>query len=399
MQVRYSIAVALGVAVIALPAPADEETDRAIASIKAVAREGKGNDDASPAWKTLVSKGGSALMPTLEAFDDSNPTASNWLRAAVDAMIESEKAAGRSLPAEKLEAFATNTKLAASGRVVAYELLSVQDPSAKARLLPTFLNDKSPDLRREAIEYTLEKLETAKPPSLKAELEKLFTFARDKDQVDSIAKKLEMLGSKVSVTEHFAFLTHFSLIGPFDSTGGKGFMTSYPPEKAKAQDSLALYTGKGDAKLSWKATETTDKYGTFDINKLLEKHKEAVAYAHAVLVAEKETPCEIRVASPNAIQIFLNGKKLFEREEYHHGSALDANIGKGILNKGENVIVLKVCQNNQSEPWAQSWQFQLRVCDATGGPLDGVMQKLPGNDKLTKLGTIVETSDTKEEKK
>jgi hypothetical protein len=36
------------------------------------------------------------------------------------------------------------------------------------------------------------------------------------------------------------------------------------------------------------------------------------------------------------------------------------------LRAGKNVILLKVCQNEQSEDWAQTWQFQFRVCDATG---------------------------------
>jgi hypothetical protein len=174
-------------------------------------------------------------------------------------------------------------------------------------------------------------------------------------------------------------------------------LTPYPPETAN--DISGTYKGKDDAKLTWKMCETTDKFGTFDINKLLEKHKDAVAYALAIIVTEKDTPCDIRVTCPTATQIFLNGKNLFGREEYHHGSPFDANIGKGILKKGENVIVLKVCQNNQTEPWAQVWQFQLRVCDATGGPLAGISQRLPNSGKQIKLGYIPEGAETKEEKK
>jgi hypothetical protein len=397
MRVRYYLVVAIGVAILALPAPAEDDTARALAAIKAVTREGKGNDDAGPAWKTVVSKGGAALMPTLEAFDDSNLTAANWLRTAIDAIVDGEKTAGRKLPADKLEAFATNPKFAAIGRLVAYELLAAQDSTAKARLLPGFINDKSPDLRHEAIEHELEKLEKAAKPTLKADLEKLFTYTRDKDQIETIAKKLTELGSKVSVTEHFAFVTHVALIGPFDSTAGKGLSTQYPPEIS--MDFSATHKGKEDAKLTWKMVETTDKYGTFDINKLLDKHKDAVAYALVIIAAEKQTPCDIRVACPTSIQIFLNGKKLFERDEYHHGSPLDANIGRGILKKGDNAIVLKVCQNNQTEPWAQDWQFQLRVCDATGGPLVGVMQRLPNSRNKIKLGYIPEGKETTEEKK
>ena len=52
------------------------DTAPLIARIKAVGREGKGNDSASPAWKSLVSQGAPALFPTLTAIDDANPIAS-----------------------------------------------------------------------------------------------------------------------------------------------------------------------------------------------------------------------------------------------------------------------------------------------------------------------------------
>jgi hypothetical protein len=112
-------------------------------------------------------------------------------------------------------------------------------------------------------------------------------------------------------------------------------------------------------------------------------------------------PCDIRVSSWTSVKIFLNQKELFGRDEYHHGAAFDANIGKGTLKKGENVIVLKVCQNNQTEEWAQSWQFQIRVCDDTGGPLPGVMQVLNegGTTKKIKLGFNPNPTEDTEEKK
>lgn len=392
-------ALALGAALAAVPARAsDEDTARALKALKAVSKEGKGNEDAGPAWKTLVSKGGPALLPTLEAFDDTNATATNWLRAAVDAIAEGETAAGRKLPADKLEAFVKDTKNAATGRHAAYELLVAQDETAKARLLPRFLNDKSPDLRRDAIARELELAEKAAKPTLKADLEKLFTYTRDKDQVDLLAKKVADAGGKVSVTEHFGFVTHAALVGPFDSTGGKGFAMSYPPENAK--DATGKFPGKGGEEVKWVHADTRDKYGTFDLNKLLGKHKDAVAYAQAVIVADAETPCEVRVTSITAVQIFLNGKRLFAREEYHHGAPFDAHVGKGTLQKGENLLLLKVCQNNQTEQWAQNWQFQMRVCDATGGPLP-LKQKVTtdGKEQTIKLGFIANPVEEKEEKK
>src|SRR5438552_19184050 len=104
----------LAAALAAVPAAADDDTDRALTTLKAVTREGKSNDAAGPAWKTLVSKGVAALFPTLVAVDDANPTAANWLRTAAGAIAEAETQAGRKLPAADLEAFATNSKYAPS---------------------------------------------------------------------------------------------------------------------------------------------------------------------------------------------------------------------------------------------------------------------------------------------
>src|SRR5439155_13883096 len=109
-----------------------------IATLKAVSREGTGNEAAAMAWKKLVGQGLVALMPTLEAIDDANPTTANWLRTAVGAIAENEVRDGGKLPLAELEAFAKNTKFAPSARRIAYELLLKQDPAAKERLLPGF---------------------------------------------------------------------------------------------------------------------------------------------------------------------------------------------------------------------------------------------------------------------
>jgi hypothetical protein len=398
MQLRYWFAV-VGAALLASPSfAADDEVTKAISTINTVGKEGKGNPDAGPAWKALVGKGLPALFPTLEAIDDANARAANWLLLASAAIADTEKTAGRKLPADKLEAFATNAKYAPSARRFAYELLVAQDPAAKARLLPGFLNDRSAELRRDAIANELEIVERLARPTIKADLEKLFAASRDQDQVELLAKKLKANGGKPDITEHFGFVTHLSLVGPFDAPESKGFTTAYEPDAAK--DAAGNYKGKGDAQVKWAAFNTSDKHGTFDLNKLVGKHKNAVAYALAVVVAEKDMPCEVRVTSPTSVKIFLNQKELFGRDEYHHGDTFDAHTGRGSLKKGENVIVLKVCQNDQQESWAQAWQFQLRVCDETGGALP-LQQKavIDGQTKLVKLGYNPNPTEPKEEKK
>jgi hypothetical protein len=228
--------------------------------------------------------------------------------------------------------------------------------------------------------------------------------SRVTDRIDLLAKKVQEHGTQVSVSEHFGFVTHAALVGPFDNTAGKAFTTTYPPESTTS--ATGTFKGKGDAKLGWVAASTTDKYGKFDLNTLipkpadLERHTDAAAYALAIIVVEKETPCEVRVSCITSFQLFLNGTKLCERDEYHHGAPFDANVGRGTLKKGENVLVLKVLQNNQKDSYAKVWFFQMRVCDDTGGPLP-LKQKITvqGKDTLIPLGFIPSEPTKKEEKK
>jgi hypothetical protein len=56
-----------------------------------------------------------------------------------------------------------------------------------------------------------------------------------------------------------------------------------------------------------------------------------------------------------------------EHNVYHAGSQMDQYMCRATLKAGRNVILIKVCQNDQPQDWARSWSFQLRVCDSTGG--------------------------------
>src|SRR5205085_9781005 len=98
------------------------------------------------------------------------------------------------------------------------------------------------------------------------------------------------------------------------------------------------------------------------------KNMGAVAYAVAFFDAEKEQDAEVRLACTNANRLWLNGQLIGEHEVYHAGTKIDQYVSRVKLNKGRNIILLKACQNEQTEKWAQDWSFQLRVCDAVGTP-------------------------------
>ena len=128
----------------------------------------------------------------------------------------------------------------------------------------------------------------------------------------------------------------------------------------------AKYPGKsGD--VTWIDHRSGHEYGRVDLNKALGEGKNVVGYAMAEFVADRRQEVDLRVASDNAVKLWLNGTLIDEHEVYHSGSQFDQYTGRGVLQPGRNVILVKVCQNDQPQDWARSWSFQLRVCDRAGG--------------------------------
>jgi hypothetical protein len=360
--------------------------------IKAVGSEGKGNTTAQKAWRELVEIGPPALLPMLKEFDDRRLVVVNWLRPAVDAIVERALRSGQKLPVEELEAFLADRTNPALGRRVAYELLVRVDPTTPDRWLPKMLDDPSAELRREAVarvltdgEKLVEKHATAaglvvgmiaKLPAsatfvpakgkeaARAVFKKALTGACDEDQVEACVSQLEVLGDKVDLPRHFGFVRSWALVAPFDNTGMGGFGVAYPPEKGV--DLKATYTGKDGKMVSWGGHSSEDPLGLIDLNATLGRHKGAIGYAFTVIDSPVERPIEIRTGSFNATKIFLNGKQVFSHEEYHHGMNIDQYSCRAILKAGKNELLVKVCQNEQTENFAQVWRFQLRLCDSTG---------------------------------
>jgi hypothetical protein len=327
-----------------------------------------GNAEATRAWQELVRLGPEALLPTLAAMDGADAIARNWLRAATDAIAEKAFAAHR-LSATDLESFVLKRKHSGAARRIAYEWLVRLDPKAPARLLPRLLDDPGAELRRDAVAVVLSGAALAgkkgDEKTAVAEYRRAFEAARDEDQVEAAAKALQSAGIKVDLTAHYGAIRHWLLATPFDNTGEKGFQTVYPPEKGV--DPGAVYKGKDGAEVRWLAHTTAEVHGLVDLNVVLGKRKDTIAYAWTVIDSPREQRVQVRAGCNSAVKIFLNGRPVFHREEYHHGLSMDQHIGTGALKPGRNEILVKVCQNNQTEAWAQDWKFMLRLCDEIGG--------------------------------
>lgn len=376
-------------------------TAELLTTIKSVEREGKGNAAAQKAWKELAKADASELPAILQAFEGASPLAANWLRAAVEAIASRTQKAGGKLPVAAIEKIVLDKKGDPRGRRVAFVWLRNADAARAEKVVPGLLLDPSPDLRREAVARLIGEAEKANKAKKADQAKKLYqealSGAVEDDQVKAIVAPLKKLGVTVNLKDHFGFLTEWSVIGPFDNTDLKGFDTVYPPEKEL--DLKANYKSKfvgrdlkmkvrdWEVDVKWTALETSDQYGIVDVAKDLTKYslpkdvlkdqdtlRNTVMYATTEFVSPKEQTVQFRLGTPNSWKLWVNGKLLFGRQEYHRGMMLDQYRVDAKLKPGKNVILLKISQNDQAQRWMKRYQYQIRVCDSTGSAVRPVKE-------------------------
>lgn len=351
-------------------APADELQD-AIEQILAVGPKGVGHAKATAAWKVLATADSEQITTVLGGMKSANLLAENWLRSAAEAIAERSTKAGQALPIKSLEGFVLDIDQSPRARRVAFEMLLARNPEVKKQFLPHMLNDPSLELRRDAVQSLIDQANTiSQEATVTRMLLQAFHAARDLDQIKSLSERLADLDHKVDVARHMGFIQRWHVIAPFDNAGTKGFDVAYPPEKKV--DLTATYHGSAAEakqpvdKVGWKQYSTDDSYGVVDLNKALANHKGAIAYAYSEFIAPAQKKVQFRLGCINGNKIWVNGQQIMSNHVYHTNMEVDQYVAHGTLKKGKNQILVKIAQNEQTENWAQRWQFQLRVCDEIG---------------------------------
>jgi hypothetical protein len=161
------------------------------------------------------------------------------------------------------------------------------------------------------------------------------------------------------------FLTEWQVIGPFDNLSRNGFSTVYSPEK-RSNLLNKSHTGK-DGPVQWQTFSTSDRLGLLDLNQPFGHIKEVLCYAYSEFDAPTDQRVHFRIGSKNAWKLWVNQELIFARDEYHRGATrVDQFILEGGLKKGKNEILVKVCQNEQTESWTKQWEFCFRITDLSG---------------------------------
>ena len=342
-----------------------------LAALRAVGPEGASNESAAAAWKKLSAAPATSLPTLLGALDGANPLAQNWLRAAAGTIADRALAAGQPLPLDALDALLRDTKHVPAARALAWDLIRTADAARADALVMSFLEDPAAELRRPGVTRLLDEAKQLAGAGQKEQAagvaERAFRAARDDDQITQAVDQLKELGRSPDVPAQLGLLLDWKLVAPFSNAKRGGFDTVYPPEEKL--DLAASYPLPDGTMAAWQPFRSTDPFGHIDFNKPYGLIKEVVGYAATTFESPEARDAELRIGTGNAWKVWLNGTFLFGRDEYHRGSRLDQYSLPIRLEKGTNTLLVKLCQNEQTETWTVDWRFQLRLCDSTGTAL------------------------------
>jgi hypothetical protein len=341
-----------------------------LATIRAVGPEAAGHQEATAAWQRLAGEDAGQLPEILAGMDGAGPLAANWIATAAQAVVERQQARRQPLPAAKLEQFALDRSHSAAGRELAYEILLGIDPKVAERLVPGMLDDPCLALRHLAVARLSAEADAAvkagEKEAARTAYRQALTAARDPEQARSLADRLKKLGEKVDLARQLGYIVRWKLIGPFDNTDRKGFAAVYPPEGEFKPD--AVYEGKTE-QVRWVDTVSEDPMGKVDFYKPFGHQREVVAYAVTDFTVTERQEVELRLSALNATKLWVDQRLINEHPIYHSGGGMDQYVDRITLEPGHHLILVKVCQNEQTQDWAQRWDFQLRVCDRLGNPV------------------------------
>lgn len=367
---------------------AEEAVELDLAAIRNVKPAGAGHVELKAAAGRLSQLPSSQVGQVLDSMSGASPLAENWLRVIAGSVADNGP-----FPKEQLTAYLKDRTRDPAARFLAFQILTVRDPESLPSLIEGAETDPSLPLRHLAISRLIDraKAETeAKNNDAAMQTYKLvLAEARNPDQLKSAAKSLETLGEKVDLAKQLAMIRDWWVLATYDNKDTQHFNTEYLPESTYIaagklpaswlKPGAAIRRGEvpADTPAGQVATRVTsdDELGMVNLNPPLENAKDSIAYAYAEFTLSpsaasgKTIAAEARLGCINANKIWINGKLVTANEVYHSGTRIDQYIGDCELKDGVNTVLIKVCQNAQTESWAQDWQFQFRFTDRSGAAL------------------------------
>jgi hypothetical protein len=348
---------------------ADDNVATQIAVIAKAGPQGTGSVAARRARDDLANRGLEILPQLLAAMNTFNVVAANWYRSIYEEIVDRASAQKETVwPIAFLKEYVSDSRNAGRPRALVLTLLDRLEPAFRAQWIPTRLDD--PDFRSAAVAVVLaageQALSDVNNDRAKSEFRKAFDHARDSSQVTQAAQKLKALGEPADVIAHLGLITNWWLAGPFDAPEKTGFAKTFEPELKV--DLGAVYEGQGGKEIRWIKHNSADALGQLDLNGALGTTREAVGYAYTEIDAARQQSAHLRCGADDNCSVWLNGRKVFGREQWLNGTRFDRFITPITLVAGRNTLLVKVCQGPQhKDPEVpNNWSVQLRLCDEQG---------------------------------
>ena len=349
-----------------------DEIDRQLAIVAQAGPQGAGSTAARAACDELARRGTDTVPRLLTAMETTNPVAANWYRTAYEAIVGRELVKQQpQFPVEVLQALVRDPKRAGRVRRLALALCDRLEKDYSKRLIPRLLDD--PEFRPDAVEAALaagqQALENGDSETARADFHEAFEHARESTQTTRAAGKLAGLGDQVDIAEHLGLVIDWWLVGPFDAPQFSGFAREFPPQQHV--ELQAEYVGQEGKSIAWLRHRAADPLGELNLIQALGPAAEAVAYAYTELVSPREQAAQLRCGADDNCTVWLNDQKVFSREQWLNGSRFDRFVSPVQLRRGENRLLVKICQGPQhKDPQvSNNWSLQLRFCDENGAGL------------------------------
>jgi hypothetical protein len=364
------VLVVLGILAICLRhATYADAIDDHLSAIARTGPQGAGSPAARAAADALSRQGPEILPRLLAAMDADNPLSANWYRSAYESIVQRELARpAPRFPLDKLQEIVADRGRRGRVRRLALSLCERLEPGYRDKVVRRLLDD--PEFRDDAVEMALAAgaaaLAGGDSETARDEFHKAFDHARDANQVTSAAASLARLGEQVDIARHLGLVVDWWVLGPFDAPKFSGFAQTFPPEIEV--DLARTYAGQNAGTLAWRRHRSADPLGTVDLVQALAPAKEAVGYAYCEINSPTDQPAQLRAGADDNLTVWLNGQKVFSREQWLNGSRFDRFTAPVRLVRGANRVLVKICQGPQhvNPDVPNNWTFQLRFCDAQG---------------------------------
>lgn len=346
----------------------EARVDALLKTIAEVGPQGVGSAAARTARDELAKHGVEILPQLFVAMDTKNVVALNWYRTVYEEIVIREQAlVATSWPTKFLETYLNDESRAGRARRLALSLIDKLDASFHAKWMPTRLGD--PEFGFEAVDLALAAGAAAQKAkdleAAKAEYRKAFVHALDSKQVSQAAAKLKSLGEAPNVYRHLGLVTDWRKIAAFDAPDRTGFATVFEPETKVAE----LAAGKNPfAAAEWIDLKCTDALGQLNLLEAFGQAEEKTGYVFAEIDVPQAQAAQLRCGADDNCTVWLNGVKVFGRDQWLNGTRFDRFVAPITLTAGRNTLLVKVCQgpHHRDPEVGNYWSLQLRLCDENG---------------------------------